>query len=54
MAPKAFSVADVFRIVALCTATFLWATAFWFFCIAPVSMIHGAREKKAMGFHLMW
>jgi C4-dicarboxylate transporter/malic acid transport protein len=49
-------IADIFRIVALCTAVFLWATALWFFCIAFVSVIQGAffSGKKWMGFHLVW
>jgi len=47
-------IADVFRIIALSTAIFLWATAFWFFSIALVSVIHGAFSKEGMSFHLVW
>lgn len=46
-------IADIFRIVAICTAIFLWATAFWFFSIAVVSVLHGAFTER-MGFHLVW
>lgn len=45
---------DIFRIVALCTAIFLWACAFWFFSIALISVIHGALSKEGMSFHLVW
>lgn len=48
---------DIFRILALSTAIFLWATAFWFFSIAFVSVIHGAIRrdgKGGMSFHLVW
>lgn len=44
---------DVFRIIALCVALFLWATALWFFCISLVSTIHGIIVDK-MSFHLVW
>jgi len=47
-------VADIFRIVAVSAAVFLWATAFWFFCIALVSVLYGALQGKGMGFHLVW
>ncbi|KAL2069989.1 hypothetical protein VTL71DRAFT_14669 [Oculimacula yallundae] len=47
-------IADVFRLVAVSTATFLWATALWFFSIALVSVIHGAFSKEGMSFHLVW
>ncbi|PVH75474.1 C4-dicarboxylate transporter/malic acid transporter [Cadophora sp. DSE1049] len=47
-------IADVFRIIALSAAVFLWATAFWFFSIALVSVIHGASSKEGMSFHLVW
>ncbi|KAH6713706.1 voltage-dependent anion channel [Leptodontidium sp. MPI-SDFR-AT-0119] len=47
-------IADVFRIIALSTAIFLWATAFWFFCIALVSVVHGAFSREGMSFHLVW
>jgi len=43
---------DVFIIVALGAAVFLWATAFWFFCISLVSVLDGAR--RGMSFHLVW
>jgi tellurite resistance protein TehA-like permease len=46
-------IADIFRIVALCTAIFLWATAFWFFSIALVSVLYGAFTQ-GMSFHLVW
>jgi tellurite resistance protein TehA-like permease len=46
-------IADVFHIVGLSAAIFLWATAFWFFCIAVVSVLHGAFTER-MGFHLVW
>ncbi|KAE8453263.1 hypothetical protein EG329_011330 [Mollisiaceae sp. DMI_Dod_QoI] len=48
-------IADIFRVVALCSALFLWATAFWFFSIAIVSVLHGAFvTKEGMSFHLVW
>ncbi|CZR52264.1 related to C4-dicarboxylate transport protein [Phialocephala subalpina] len=48
-------IADIFRILALATALFLWATAFWFFSIAFVSVINGAFfSKEGMTFHLVW
>ncbi|KAG0646015.1 malic acid transport [Hyphodiscus hymeniophilus] len=47
-------IADVFRIVALSVAVFLWATAFWFFSVAFVSVICGATRKDGMSFHLVW
>ncbi|KAJ5051726.1 uncharacterized protein L3040_001499 [Drepanopeziza brunnea f. sp. 'multigermtubi'] len=48
-------IADIFHIVALSTTIFLWATAFWFFRIALVGVIHGAFfTKEGMGFHLVW
>ncbi|KAF4627872.1 hypothetical protein G7Y89_g10281 [Cudoniella acicularis] len=46
-------IADVFRIVALCTAIFLWATAFWFFSIALVSVLYGVFTE-GMSFHQVW
>jgi tellurite resistance protein TehA-like permease len=45
---------DVFRILALATAVFLWATAFWFFSISLVSVLAGALGKQGMSFHLVW
>ncbi|TVY80274.1 putative malic acid transport protein [Lachnellula suecica] len=46
-------IADIFRIVALCAAVFLWATAFWFFSVALVSVVEGALSQ-GMTFHLVW
>ncbi|KAH6679098.1 voltage-dependent anion channel [Halenospora varia] len=46
-------IADIFRIIALSTAIFLWATAFWFFSIALVSVLYGVFTK-GMPFHLVW
>jgi C4-dicarboxylate transporter/malic acid transport protein len=45
---------DVFRILALSVAVFLWATAFWFFSISLVSTLAGALGKQGMSFHLVW
>jgi len=45
-------IADIFRIVALSAAIFLWATAFWFFSISLVSVLYG--WKDGMSFHLVW
>jgi C4-dicarboxylate transporter/malic acid transport protein len=45
---------DVFRILAVATAIFLWATAFWFFSSALVSVLAGAFGKQGMSFHLVW
>ncbi len=45
---------DVFRILALSVAIFLWATAFWFFSISLVSTLAGALGKQGMSFHLVW
>jgi len=47
-------IADIFRVLALSVAIFLWATAFWFFSTALVSVIHGAFSKPGMSFHLVW
>lgn len=44
-------IADIFRIIAVSAAVFLWATAFWFFCISVVSVLAGAKD---MSFHLVW
>jgi tellurite resistance protein TehA-like permease len=45
---------DIFRIIALSVAIFLWATACWFFSIALVSVVSGATRKEGMSFHLVW
>jgi C4-dicarboxylate transporter/malic acid transport protein len=46
---------DIFRILAVSVSIFLWATAFWFFSIAFVSVLNGAlRSKEGMSFHLVW
>jgi C4-dicarboxylate transporter/malic acid transport protein len=50
---------DIFRILALSAAVFLWSTSFWFFSIATVSVIHGALGRRrgkeyGMSFHLVW
>ncbi|KAA8565445.1 hypothetical protein MFRU_006g00260 [Monilinia fructicola] len=44
-------IADVFRLVTVSAAVFLWATAFWFFCVALFSVLRGAKE---MSFGLSW
>ena len=46
-------ISDIFRIIALCVALFLWATAFWFFCISLISTVRGAWQE-GMSFHLVW
>ncbi|KAG9239143.1 voltage-dependent anion channel [Amylocarpus encephaloides] len=46
-------ITDVFQILALSTAVFLWATAFWFFAISLVSTIHGIHTE-GMSFHMAW
>jgi tellurite resistance protein TehA-like permease len=48
------NIPDIFRVLAVAAALFLWATAFWFFAIALVSVIHGACTKPGMSFHLVW
>lgn len=48
------NIADIFRVMAVGVAVFLWATAFWFFSIALVSVLHGAFSKPGMSFHLVW
>ncbi|KAB8293733.1 hypothetical protein EYC80_009218 [Monilinia laxa] len=45
-------IADVFRLVTVSAAVFLWATAFWFFCVALVSVLRGARDMDS--FHMSW
>lgn len=45
---------DVFRILAVAVAVFLWATAFWFFSISLVSTLAGALGMQGMSFHLVW
>ncbi len=47
-------IADVFRLMSVAAGVFLWATALWFFCIAIVSVLHGACSKPGMSFHLVW
>lgn len=42
---------DVLPITAVFIAIFLWALAFWFFCIALVSVLAGIKD---MAFHLVW
>lgn len=45
-------IADIFTIVALCAAIFLWGTAFWSFAIALISVLYGT--KRGMSFDLVW
>ena len=50
---------DIFRIIAVSAAVFMWVTAFWFFSIALVSVIHGALDRtlgkgRGISFHLVW
>lgn len=48
-------IADVFRILALGGAIFLWATSLWFFSVAVVSVLHGALfTDQEMNYHLVW
>lgn len=47
-------IADIFRIVALSAAIFLWATSSWFFCLALVSVVSGAIWEQSTSFHLVW
>jgi C4-dicarboxylate transporter/malic acid transport protein len=47
-------IADIVIVVALCTAVFFWATAFWNFFIALMSVLHGACTKPGMSFDLVW
>lgn len=42
---------EVVRIMADFTAIFLWVLALWFFCIALVAVVLGARK---MSFHMVW
>jgi tellurite resistance protein TehA-like permease len=42
---------EVVRTIADFTAIFLWVLAFWFFCIALVAVLQGARK---MSFHMVW
>jgi tellurite resistance protein TehA-like permease len=42
---------EVLNTVALFVAIFLWALAFWFFCISLLAVLHGVRK---MSFHLVW
>ena len=42
---------EVVRTMADFTAIFLWVLAFWFFCIALVAVLLGARK---MSFHMVW
>lgn len=44
---------DIFRVVALTFAIFLWILAFWFFSISLVAVVTGLRTGKMM-FHLSW
>jgi C4-dicarboxylate transporter/malic acid transport protein len=53
------TIPDVLRIIAVSAAVFLWATSFWFFSIALVSVIDGALGRRkgkeyGMNFHLVW
>ena len=42
---------EVVRTMADFIAIFLWVLAFWFFCIALVAVLLGARK---MSFHMVW
>ena len=42
---------EILQTLALFTGIFLWSLAFWFFCIALVSVFAGLRK---MNFHLVW
>lgn len=42
----------VFMVLGAWTAALCWATCFWFFCVALVSVLAGARA--GMGFRLGW
>jgi C4-dicarboxylate transporter/malic acid transport protein len=53
------AIPDIFRVIAVSAAVFLWATSFWFFSIALVSVVHGALGRRkgkeyGMSFHLVW
>lgn len=43
--------AEIVRTMADFTAVFLWVLAFWFFCIALVAVLMGAKK---MSFHMVW
>jgi tellurite resistance protein TehA-like permease len=45
---------DIFRLISLSVAVFLWAVSFWFFCIAVVSVVSGTFIKGGLSFHLVW
>lgn len=42
---------DVLKTLALFVAVFLWALAFFFFCLSLISVLHGIKK---MSFHLVW
>lgn len=42
---------ETLRVLATFIAVFLWALAFWFFSLAALAVLNGARE---MSFHLVW
>ena len=43
--------ADVINVVASIAGIFLWLLAFWFFCLASLSIIQGSKK---MSFNLSW
>ena len=45
------SAMETLRVLAAFIAVFLWALAFWFFSMAVLAVLNGARE---MSFHLVW
>ena len=45
---------DYLQILALAIAIFLWAVAFWFFCISLIAVIGGIKGWEEMTFHLGW
>jgi tellurite resistance protein TehA-like permease len=48
---EAVNTAAVAKVIAVLMAIFLWALAFFFFCISLVAVVVGA---KTMNFHLSW
>lgn len=46
------NISDIFRVVALTFAIFLWVLSFWFFSISLVAVLTGLKGK--MEFHLSW
>ena len=44
-------ISDYLQVIAIVMALFLWAVAFWFFCLSLIAVLQGVKH---MTFHLGW